>query len=121
MFQRSFALRIFTFDAKTLVLGIDTSKELIPDFEEETGVKRSILGRHSVMQVVLEGGVQDGMMSVRVGQFETTVKIHTVPVEEHGELSKNQSNGSSAKGKRAYLEEEKIDVDGNENRQDEQR
>ena len=116
MFQRSFALRIFTFDAKTFILGIDTSKELIPDFEEETGVKRPIPGRYGVMQIVLEGGVQDGMMRVRIGQFETAVKIHTVTVEENGELSEDQWNPSWSKRKSTYLEKEKIDIDRNKNR-----
>ena len=87
LFSCSFPFHFFTFDTKTFFTWINTSKDLIPNFEIKSGVKRLIFDRNGVMKIMLKRCVDNRMMSVRIRKFVTPMKINSVTIEKCCELN----------------------------------
>lgn len=88
VFSSSQSLDLLTFHTEAFLSGIDAAEELIPYLEIEACVIRLILDRHSMMKIVLEGGIDNGMMGVGIREFMAPMKIDSVTIEECCKLNR---------------------------------
>ena len=95
LFSRTFALLFLTFDTEAFLSWIDAAEDLIPQLEIESRVIGLVLDRDGVMEIVLEGRVDDRMVSIGVGKLVAPVQINAIAIEERRKLN-DQSFASKA-------------------------